>query len=338
VSERESILLTGGAGYIGSHVVKQLLQHTDSEIIIIDNLSTGFQNTIDTLKTLRPFKYIREDLSNWDAIDRLFQVYRFKKVIHFAASLIVSESVKNPLQYYLNNTANTANILKCCVKHAVHHFIFSSTAAIYGEPNNHPSTEGISETFPGKPINPYGQSKYFSEKMIQDTAKAYPLFKYVILRYFNVSGADWEGLIGQNTLNATHLMKVSAECALGKRTHMFLYGDNYPTPDHSCIRDYIHVDDLAYAHVKAVGYLEDHSSRIFNCGYGHGASVKDVIQTMKKISGVDFKVIVADRRLGDPAILIANNTKIKEEMTWAPKYDDLEYICKSTWEWEKKLC
>jgi len=339
-----NILVTGGAGYIGSHVVKLLLENSDYNITVIDNLVTGFKSTIDTLKEIREFDFIKADLSNWDEIEGIFKAKNFDVIIHFAASLIVPESVENPLKYYLNNTANTTYLVKLANKYNVNKFIFSSTAAVYGEPelkfnfiNGKLEIETIKENFSTNPINPYGQSKLFSEKIIIDTAKANPEFKYVIFRYFNVAGASPDLTIGQKTKDATHLIKVASECAVGKRDKMYIFGDDYKTSDGTCIRDYIHVMDLSDAHIKAIDYLDNEKSDIFNVGYNKGASVKDVIDTMKKVSGVDFKVEIAPRRAGDPAILVANNQKIKEKMGWKPKYDNLEFICKTAYEWEKKL-
>jgi UDP-glucose 4-epimerase len=337
-----NILITGGAGYIGSHVVKLLLENTDANVTVIDNLVTGFFSTIDTLQKIRSFKFIKADLSNWNEIEGIFKSNEFDSIIHFAASLIVPESVENPLKYYLNNTANTANLVKLANDYGVKKFVFSSTAATYGEPKLMENGEfrienfKIREEFPTNPINPYGQSKLFSEKIIQDTAKANPDFKYVIFRYFNVAGASPDLTIGQKTKNATHLIKVASECACGKRDKMYIFGTDYPTPDGTCIRDYIHVMDLADAHIKALDYLENEKSDIFNVGYGKGASVKEVIDTVKKVSGIDFRVEEAKRRAGDPAMLISNCDKIKEKMQWTPKYDDLEFICKTAYEWEKK--
>jgi len=330
------ILITGGAGYIGSHLVKQLLQTTNEKIVVLDNLVTGFEDTIQTLQKIREFKFIKEDLSNWNKIKEILESEKFDVIIHFAASLIVPESVKNPAKYYLNNTANTTNLVDCASKSGVEKFIFSSTAAVYGEPNLNDALKGISEEFDTNPINPYGQSKLFSEKIIKDISKISDM-KYVVFRYFNVAGADKEGLIGQSTLNATHLIKVAAETALGKREKIYIFGDDYDTNDGTCVRDYIDVDDLAKAHIDAIDYLDENESDIFNVGYGKGYSVKEVIETMKKISGVDFNVEIAPRREGDPALLISNNSKIIDKMNWTPKYNDLELICKKALEWERKL-
>jgi UDP-glucose 4-epimerase len=325
-----NILVTGGAGYIGSHVVKQLGEQTTHRITVLDNLVTGFKDSI------LYGDFIDADLSDFDRIAQIIKEGNYDAVIHFAASLVVPESVSNPLKYYLNNTANTANLIKQCVENNVNNFIFSSTAATYGEPS--PDEVPVTEESPTAPINPYGSSKLMSETVLKDTAFAYDNFNYIALRYFNVAGASIDGKIGQSTKDATLLIKVAAEAALGKREKMYIFGDDYPTPDGTCIRDYIHVEDLAAAHIKALDYLQEkQKSGVFNCGYGHGFSVKEVLETMKKVSGVDFPVEIKERRAGDPAILISDNRKIREEMGWTPQYDDLELICKTGLEWEKKI-
>ncbi len=325
-----NILVTGGAGYIGSHVVKQLGEKRDCNITVLDSLVTGFRESV------LYGDFIKSDLSDFSEIEGIFKARKFDAVIHFAASLIVPESVKEPLKYYLNNTANTANLIRLCVKYGVKNFVFSSTAAVYGEPDI--SKMPIAEDCETSPINPYGMSKLMSETILKDASNAYEDFNYIALRYFNVAGAAIDGKIGQSTKDATHLIKVAAQTALGKRDKMYIFGDDYPTDDGTCIRDYIHVEDLADAHLKALDYLDENKkSNIFNCGYGHGFSVKEVIDTMKKVSGVDFKVEITERREGDPAVLIAGNEKIKRELEWKPKYDDLNLICKTALEWEKKI-
>ncbi|MBN2781672.1 MAG: UDP-glucose 4-epimerase GalE [Campylobacterales bacterium] len=338
-----SILITGGAGYIGSHVLKQLLEDTEHHIIVVDNLSTGHQDTLDTLRAMRSFEFIALDLKEFDRVDNLFKEYKVETIIHFAASIVVPESVANPLKYYMNNTVNTTNLINCAIKHGVKKFIFSSTAAVYGEPISLPK-EGIDESYPTNPINPYGMSKLMSERVLQDAQKAHSEFKYVIFRYFNVAGADihyqdekLEPRIGQSFPNATHLIKIAAECAVGKREKMYIFGEDFDTHDGTGVRDYIHVDDLANAHIKAIEYLEHNASDIFNVGYGEGYSVKEVIETMKKVTNNDFTVNIAPRRAGDPAMLISNNAKIKTKMNWQPKYDTLELIINSAYAWEKKL-
>lgn len=334
------ILITGAAGYIGSHVAKHLLETTDYEIMIVDNLSTGSEKTLDTLKSIRDFTFAKLDLSEFEKVDELIKSNDIDTIIHFAASIVVPESVENPLKYYMNNTVNTTNLIKCANQNGVKKFVFSSTAAVYGEPKDIPQN-GIDENYPTSPINPYGMSKLMSERVLQDTAKANSEFKYVIFRYFNVAGADINykndeltPRIGQSFPNATHLIKIASECAVGKREKMAIFGDDFDTPDGTGVRDYIHVDDLADAHVKAVEYLEDNNSDVFNVGYGKGYSVKEVIQSVKEVTKVDFRVDSVARRAGDPAMLVSDNTKIKQKMQWIPKYEDLALICKSAYKWE----
>lgn len=332
------ILITGAAGYIASHVVKQLLEETKYEIVIIDNISTGFNHTIETLKSLdktNRISFYNQDLSDWNAIDNIFKENDIKEIIHFAAFSQVGESMQDPLKYYINNTANTANLIKISIKYGVEKFVFSSTAAVFGEPNAEDIP--IKEDLITRPINPYGSSKLYSEGIIKDTAKVNENFKYVIFRYFNVGGADIDGLIGECHDPETHLIPLIAKTALGKRESISIYGDDYETADGTCIRDYIHVQDLSDAHIKALKYLDTNESDTFNCGYGYGYSVKEVVDAMKKVSGVDFKVDIVPRRAGDPSTLISDNTKIKTKMNWVPKYNDLELICKTALEWEKKI-
>lgn len=335
-----NILITGGAGYIGSHVAKLLLETTDHDVTILDNLSTGRLDTVNTLETVAhlsnrgALRFYQTDLSDFTAIERIFLTDRYDAILHFAASIIVPESLSNPLKYYMNNTINTANLIRCSVQYKVASFIFSSTAAVYGEP----ATALINETTPTRPINPYGMSKLMSETILQDAAAAHSDLRFVILRYFNVAGASLDNAIGQSFPNATNLIKIAAECAASKRTEMAIYGEDYPTPDGTCIRDYIHVEDLASAHLAALEYLaRQGKSDIFNCGYGHGYSVREVIQTMKKVSGTDFAVREAPRRNGDPAQVIADTRKILSALSWNPKYDDLSLICETALAWEKHL-
>lgn len=319
-----NILITGGAGYIGSHVIKQLGELTSHKITIIDNLSTGFEENILF------GELIKEDLENKKNIEKIFQKNNFDVIIHFAANIVVPESIQNPLKYYNNNTLNTINLINLAIKHNINKFIYSSTAAVYGNVKD----LSVSENSIKNPINPYGWSKLMSEQILIDTAIAHKNFKYIILRYFNVAGASLDNKIGQSFPNATHLIKVASETALGKRKKMYIFGDDYKTYDGTCIRDYIHIEDLASAHISAIDCKE---SNIFNCGYGKGYSVREVIETMQRISNVKFNVEICERREGDIEMLIANNSKILKYTQWRPKYDNLDIICKTALAWEKKI-
>jgi len=341
------ILITGGAGYIGSHLAKQLLETTKHKITILDNLSTGSLKTLDTLKAIREFNFIKLDLKEFDKVAEVLQTNKFDAIVHFAASIVVPESVTNPIKYYMNNTVNTTNLIKYATQTGVKKFVFSSTAAVYGEPKNMPKT-GIDEDFETNPINPYGMSKLMSERVLMDTAKANPSLKFVIFRYFNVAGADifykddkLSPRIGQSFPDATHLIKIASECAIGKREKMAIFGEDFETDDGTGVRDYIHVDDLASAHIKALDYLDENGSDVFNLGYGRGFSVKEVINTMKDVTKKDFQVDVSPRRAGDPAMLIADNSKYKAKFSNGDKplfrYEDIELICQSAYEWENHL-
>jgi UDP-glucose 4-epimerase len=322
-----NILVTGGAGYIGSHFVKQLGElGEEHNITIIDNLSTGFRENI------LYGDFIEADLNNFAEIEGIFKAKSFDTIVHFAASIVVSESTQDPMKYYMNNTVNTINLINLSLKYNVKKFIFSSTAAVYGQPDS----AVVREESKLNPINPYGFSKLMSERALIDSAKSSEM-KYVIFRYFNVAGADEELRIGQCSKDATHLVKISAESAIRKRDKMYIYGDDYETEDGTCIRDYIHVDDLVSAHIQALDYLDNNDSEIFNCGYGKGYSVLQVVDTMKKLCGIDFRAEIAPRRDGDPKELVANNKKILKKLKWKPKYDDLEFICKTALYWERKL-
>ena len=321
------LLITGGAGYIGSHVVKHLGER-GYDIIIIDNLSTGHEELV------LYGKLIIEDLSNTERIDEVIADYRPDAIMHFAAYIKVEESVRDPIKYYSNNTANSIGLLKILIKRNVKYFIFSSTAAVYGIPKKIP----VKEDAPLIPINPYGKSKKLVEEVLEDVGAAYNNFNYISLRYFNVAGADEKSRIGQNYPEATHLITRALKAAKGEIKDFQIFGTDYDTSDGTCIRDYIHVDDLAEAHLKALDHLmKNNKSDLFNCGYGHGYTVREVVNTVKKVTGINFKVKEAGRRPGDPPALIADNTKIKKILNWKPKYDNLEYIIKTAWEWEKKL-
>ncbi|WP_027327632.1 UDP-glucose 4-epimerase GalE [Helicobacter pametensis] len=338
------LLFTGGSGYIGSHTAYEFLSQTDAQITIIDDLSTGFVQNFQYLKHKFPsrIELIEANLNQLQLINQVMQEHHFDAVIHFAASLIVSESVKDPLKYYINNTLNTTNLIYLCIQNHIQKFLFSSTAAVYGEPASNP----VNENAQTHPINPYGASKLMSEQVLRDASLAHD-FTYVALRYFNVAGANAHNTpeelanssgLGQRSLDATHLIKVASECAVGKRPKMAIYGQDYPTPDGTCIRDYIHINDLANAHLSAFEYLcSSQDSQIFNVGYNQGYSVKEVIETMKEVSGVDFEVEMGPAREGDPAQLISSNQKLLSYTNWKPKYNDLHLICKSAYEWEKSL-
>ncbi|RBP27840.1 UDP-galactose 4-epimerase [Marinobacter pelagius] len=317
------VLVTGGAGYIGSHVVRQLGE-AGHDIVVFDNLSTGYRWAVTA------GELVVGDLADEAAIDRLFSEHRFEAVLHFAANIVVPESVANPLKYYSNNTRNTLNLLKAVERYQVPYMVFSSTAAVYGMPEQQVLTEDL----PLAPINPYGASKMMSERMIMDLAAASSL-NYVILRYFNVAGANPDGLLGQATPEATHLIKVASECVTGQREGMSVFGTDYDTRDGTCIRDYIHVEDLAKAHVMALDHMANGGdSKVLNCGYGRGFTVREVIDVVKRVSGVDFPVTETDRRAGDPAALMADNTLIRDTLGWEPDYDDLETIVRTALAWE----
>ena len=319
------VLVTGGAGYIGSHVVKALGEK-GYEILVFDNLSTGHKEAV------LYGKLVKGDLSDKDFLRKVIEDFKPDAVMHFAAFIEVAESVKKPLKYYRNNTANTLNLLESMIETGVKNFIFSSTAAVYGNPERVP----VNEDAPIKPINPYGQSKAYVEGILKDLDKAEKDFKYVSLRYFNVAGADPEGKLGQKYQNATHLITRALKTAKGEYEKLYIFGTDYPTSDGTCIRDFIHVSDLAEAHILALEYLlSGGESEIFNCGYGHGYSVKEVVSIAKKVTGIDFPVEETGRREGDPAVLVADSKKLKRKLNWKPKYDNLEFIIKTAWDWEQ---
>ncbi len=324
MSRKLKVLVTGGAGYIGSHTVK-LLVEKGFDVIVYDNLVNGHRDAVINAR------FFEGDILDSKRLDEIMTAKSFDAVVHFAAFIEVGESVKNPLKFYRNNVSGTLNLLNLLKKHKVKNFIFSSTAAVYGNPESVP----IKEDFPLAPINPYGNTKLTVEKVLKDMSESGEI-NFVALRYFNASGADESGLIGESHNPETHLIPLVLKTAKGERECIKIFGTDYSTPDGTCIRDYIHVNDLANAHILALNYLLDGGkSDVFNCGYGMGYSVKEIIDTAKKITGVDFKVEEASRREGDPPILVADNKKIKSVLDWNPEYNDIEYIIKTAWDWEK---
>ncbi len=322
-----TVLVTGGAGYIGSHMV-HALRDAGEEVVVLDNLSTGFRWALAEGVPL----YVGES-GDQLLVRRLIQDHGIDAVIHFAASIVVPDSVRDPLGYYRNNTVNTRALIESAVQGGVRHFIFSSTAAVYGQGGDAP----LAEDAPTQPISPYGWSKLMSEVMLRDAGAAHGL-AHVILRYFNVAGADPDRRTGQSTRTATHLIKVAAEAALGLRGKLEVFGTDYPTPDGTCIRDYIHVSDLVRAHCDALAYLRaGGASLTLNCGYGRGFSVLEVIDAVKRIAGVDFKVERAPRRPGDPPRLVAASERIRKALGWQPRFDDLSTIVGHALAWEQEL-
>ncbi|MGW8248541.1 MAG: UDP-glucose 4-epimerase GalE [Acidiferrobacterales bacterium] len=320
------ILVTGGAGYIGSHVVRQLAE-AGEKVVVLDNLSTGFADAV------LGAELVVGDTGDAELVKRILDDHKVDAVMHFAAHTVVPESVSDPLKYYRNNTCNSRTLLQCCSEKDVKHFIFSSTAAVYGIPEN----GAASEETPTSPINPYGLSKLMTEWMLRDLGAATDL-RYVALRYFNVAGCDPEGRIGQSTPNATLLIKVACEAAVGKRNGISIFGTDYPTKDGTGVRDYIHVEDLADAHIKALEYLRaGGQSNILNCGYGHGYSVREVLDTVGRIAGNALPISEEPRRPGDPAELIAIADKVRRVLGWSPRFDDLDVIVTTALEWEKNL-
>ncbi|MBL8588628.1 MAG: UDP-glucose 4-epimerase GalE [Methylobacteriaceae bacterium] len=322
-----TVLVTGGAGYIGSHMVFELLDRGEQPVVL-DNLSTGFRWAAPD-----GVPFYEGDVGDGALIDRIAAAHDVDAIIHFAARIVVPESVADPLGYYANNTVKARALIESAMRNRIRHFIFSSTAAVYGDVSGEPVTEDA----PLRPVSPYGRSKLMTEWMLEDAGRAHDL-TYVILRYFNVAGADPAGRAGQSSLDATHLIKVAAQAALGRRAGLDVYGTDYPTPDGTCLRDYIHVTDLVRAHMDALARLRaGGASLIANCGYQRGYSVREVIDVVKRVSGVDFPVRLAPRRPGDPPAIVAANARIRAELGWTPQHDDLEEIVRQALAWERRL-
>lgn len=322
-----TILVTGGAGYIGSHMVLALTEMGE-KVVVLDNLSTGFWWAIAP-----EAKLVEGDIGDEALLDRIMAEYSFDAVVHFAGSIVVPDSVRDPLGYYLNNTVKSRMLMACAVKAGIPRFIFSSTAAVYGNT----AAEPVFEDAPLAPISPYGSSKLMTEWMLKDTHTAHGL-QYVALRYFNVAGGDPKGRIGQSTPRATHLIKVACQAALGQRDSLEVYGTDYATPDGTCLRDYIHVSDLIAAHVDALTHLrKGGESGIFNCGYGKGYSVLDVIKSVERVNGAALPVKFGPRRAGDPAAIVAGAERVRQVLGWQPRYDNLDLIVETALGWERKL-
>ncbi|MGE4634120.1 MAG: UDP-glucose 4-epimerase GalE [Arenicellales bacterium] len=323
-----TVLVTGGAGYIGSHTTHQLLA-AGHRVSVIDTLYSGHRWAVPD-----EVDFHQLDAGDSDAVTALIRARGFDAVIHFAGHIVVPESVANPAKYYQNNVVASLKLIESCQQAGVECFIFSSSAAVYGNPQTIP----VDESAPVNPINPYGRTKLITEWTLADLARradSGPKLRYIALRYFNVAGARLDGRLGQATPEATHLIKVGCEAACGLREAVSIFGTDYETTDGTCIRDYIHVEDLAGAHLQALDYLADGGkSRVLNCGYGHGYSVREVLDTLRRISEVNFTIRETDRRAGDPACLVSDNRAIREVLDWAPQYDDLELICSSALDWE----
>ncbi len=322
-----AVLVTGGAGYIGSHMVLALLD-AGEDVVVLDDLSTGFARAVPA-----PARLVTGDVGDAALVGRLIAEARVEAIVHFAGSIVVPDSVADPLGYYLNNTVKSRALIAAAVDGGVKRFIFSSTAAVYGMPEANP----VDEDAPLRPISPYGRSKMMTEMMLGDTAFAHDL-GFVALRYFNVAGADPAGRGGQSTPRATHLIKVASQAALGLREGLDVFGTDYETPDGTCIRDYIHVSDLAAAHMLALDHLRGGGGDlVLNCGYGHGYSVREVIAAVERASGAGFEVRETGRRPGDPAALVAGAGLIRARLGWRPAHDDLDEIVRHALSWEEKL-
>jgi len=322
-----TVLVTGGAGYIGSHTVLALVE-TGASVVVIDNLSTGFSTALPEGVPL-----FIGDVADENLVEGVIAAHGVTSIIHLAGSVVAPDSMRDPLGYYRNNTMATRNLLNAAIKGQVRNFILSSTAAVYGNPDQMP----VPETAPTRPLSPYGSSKLMTEIMLHDVATAYGL-NYLVLRYFNVAGADPQARIGLQTVGATHLLKIAVEAATGQRAKVDVFGIDYPTPDGSCIRDFIHVTDLAQAHLSALSYLDQGGAPVtLNCGYGRGYSVLETIEAVRRVSGRNFAVQMSPRRPGDIMTMIADATRIGQTLDWAPRHDDLETIATHALAWEEKL-
>ena len=318
-----NILVTGGAGYIGSHAVRKLIE-AGHVVVVLDNLSHGHRAAVPG-----DVPFYQVDLKEADRIEEILRTHQIEAVMHFAALISVGESVQKPLLYYQNNTAGAMSLLEAMERAGVKRFVFSSTAATYGEPEETP----IYETTKQRPINPYGRSKWFVEQILQDIAAADPDFGFVVFRYFNVAGAANDATIGEDHHPETHLIPLVLFAAMGKRENITVFGTDYPTPDGTCIRDYVHVNDLVAAHVLGIEALSSGDARFYNLGIGRGYSVKEILDAAKRVTGVDIPVIFGDRREGDPARLFANSDKVQRELDWKPLHTDVEEITASSWRW-----
>lgn len=322
-----TVLVTGGAGYIGSHVVHGLMEQNE-RVIVLDNLSSGFREAVAAQATL-----VVGNVGDAGLVSGLIAEHGIDAVLHFAASTVVPESVAKPVSYYTNNTVNSLALVDAAIRGGVRHFVFSSTAAVYGNP----TSQLVSEDLPPQPMSPYGTSKLMTEMMLRDAAAASGL-TCAVLRYFNVAGADPLLRTGQSTRAATHLIKVAVQAALGIRNGIEIFGTDYPTPDGTCIRDYIHVCDLVSAHIKALDHLRGGgASTTLNCGYGHGYSVREIIAAVRRVSGGDFAATPRERRAGDPAAIVADTRLIRDVLSWQPCYDDIDTIVGHALAWERKL-
>lgn len=322
-----SVLITGGAGYIGSHMVLGMLDGGETPVVV-DNLSTGFRSAVPLGIPL-----VVGDVGDVALIEDVLSRHRVDSIVHFAAKLVVPESVSDPLAYYDTNTAKTMRLIAAAVRNGVKHFVFSSTAAVYGDVSDEP----VSEDAPTRPLSPYGQSKLMTERILADAARAHPGLRYAVLRYFNVAGADPKGRSGHSLPNGTHLLKVAVQAALGQRSHVEVFGQDYPTRDGTCIRDYVHISDLVDAHIRALEHLRrGGDSVVCNCGYGVGYSVLEVLDAVKRVAGGDFPVRMGPRRDGDPMAVVARADRIRRQLGWKPQWDNLDTIIGHALAWERK--